>query len=190
MTSADRDPAPHDWAWLADDVAVRRGLTEGLVAIDGPSGAGKSTFAAELVRALADRGRASVLISTDDYATWDDPASWWPELERDVIGAFERRHDYFYHPRIWVDGRPEVGPEKWVRWQPILIVEGVTSARRACADRFTHRFWLDGPPAADRLVRTVARDGEAERDHLTRWQCFEQGWFAVDGTRERCEVLG
>lgn len=92
------DPSPGDWAWLANDVAVRYGLTDGIVAIDGPSGAGKSTFAAELVRVLADRGRTCVLISTDDYATWDDPASWWPELERDVISAFERRHDYFYRP--------------------------------------------------------------------------------------------
>ena len=187
---AERDPSPQDWAWLADEIAVRGGLTDAMVAIDGPSGAGKSTFAAQLVRALAERGRASVLVSTDDYATWDDPASWWPELVHDVIRAYERRHDYFYRPRVWVDGRPEVGPEVWMRWQPILIVEGVTSARRCTADRFTHRFWIDGPPAADRLRRTVQRDGEAERDHLARWQDFEEGWFAVDDTRARCRVLG
>jgi len=183
------DPSPGDWAWLANDVAVRYGLTDGIVAIDGPSGAGKSTFAAELVRALADRGRSSVLISTDDYATWDDPASWWPELERDLIRAFERRHDYFYRPRIWVDGRPEIGPETWIRWQPLLIIEGVTSARRSAAHRFAHRFWLDGASSDDRLARTVARDGEADRDHLVAWQQFEEGWFAIDGTRDRCEVL-
>ncbi len=185
-----RDPSPRDWAWLADDVAVRGGLTDGMVAIDGPSGAGKSTFAAELVRALADRGRQAVLISTDDYATWDDPAAWWDEMERDVISAYERHHDYTYRPRVWVDGVPAAGPEVWVRWQPILVVEGVTSARRRSAHRFTKRFWIDGPTAAERLARTVARDGEAERDHLQRWQDFEEGWFAVDDTRARCEVLG
>lgn len=184
------DPTPHDWSWLADHVATRSGLSAGMVAIDGPSGAGKSTFAVELVRALADRGRQAVLISTDDYATWDDPASWWPELERDVMGAFERSHDYFYSPRIWVDGQPQPGPEQWIRWQPILIVEGVTSARRSSARRFTHRFWLDGPSPDVRLARTVARDGETERTHLTRWQHFEEGWFAVDDTRSRCEILG
>ncbi|MGB3302352.1 uridine kinase family protein [Gordonia sp. (in: high G+C Gram-positive bacteria)] len=183
------DPTPRDWSWLADEVATRSGLIEGAIAIDGPSGAGKSTFAAELVRAFADRSRASVLISTDDYATWDDPAAWWPELERDVLGAYERNHDYSYSPRVWVDGHPQPGPEQWVRWQPILIVEGVTCARRSSAHRFTQRYWLDGPDPEQRLARTVARDGEAERDHLTRWQHFEKGWFAVDKTRSRCEVL-
>ncbi len=178
------------WARVADEVATRDGLTEGLIAIDGCSGSGKSTFAAELVRALADRGRTSVLVSTDDYATWDEPASWWPEMERDVIRAFERRHDYLYRPRIWVDGVPVVGPPVWIRWQPLLIVEGVTAARRTVFDRLTAAYWIDGPPAAERLERTVARDGEADRANLAAWQQFEQGWFAVDGTRERCRVIG
>ncbi|WOC12546.1 uridine kinase family protein [Gordonia sp. MP11Mi] len=178
------------WARLADEVAVRDGLTAGLIAIDGRSGSGKSTFAAELVRALADRGRRSVLISTDEFATWDDPASWWPELERDVLRAFERRHDYLYRPRVWVDGVPEIGPAVWIRWQPLLIVEGVTAARRTVADQLTAAYWIDGPAAQERLERTVARDGEAARAHLAAWQQFEDGWFAVDGARDRCRVLG
>lgn len=179
-----------DWARLADEVAIRDGLTEGMIAIDGRSGSGKSTFAAELVRALADRGRSCVLVSTDDYATWDQPAAWWPEMERDVIRAFERRHDYIYWPRVWVDGAPQIGPSVWLRWKPILIIEGVTSARRTVFDRLTAAYWIDGPSAAERLERTVARDGEASREHLAAWQQFEDGWFAVDGTRDRCRVLG
>ncbi|MCF8603686.1 hypothetical protein L5I01_09995 [Gordonia sp. HY442] len=185
---------PHDWAarWarLADEVAVRDGLTAGLIAIDGRSGSGKSTFAAELVRALADRRRRSVLISTDEFATWDDPASWWPELERDVIGAFEKRHDYVFRPRVWTDGVPEVGPSVWIRWQPLLIVEGVTAARRTVADRLTAAYWIDGPEPRERLERTVSRDGEASRGQLAAWQQFEDGWYAVDGARDRCRVLG
>ncbi|GAA4668369.1 uridine kinase family protein [Gordonia humi] len=177
------------WSRLADEIAVRDGLTEGIVAIDGHSGSGKSTFATELVRALGDRGRRCVLIGTDEFATWDDPASWWPELEEDVIGAFERRHDFVYRPRIWVNGVPEVGPPAWIRWQPLLIVEGVTSARRTVADRLTAAYWIDGPSAPERLERAVARDGEASRRHLAAWQDFETGWFAVDGTRDRCRVL-
>ncbi|WP_132992433.1 uridine kinase family protein [Gordonia zhaorongruii] len=178
------------WGRKAHEIAARDGLTEGIVAIDGCSGAGKSTFAAELVQALADRGRRSVLVSTDDFATWDDPAAWWPEMERDVIRAYERHHDYLYRPRVWVDGAPHVGPSVWTRWQPILIIEGVTSARRSVADRLTAAYWLDGPNEEERLERTVARDGEGQRAHLARWQRFEEGWFAVDGTRSRCRVIG
>jgi hypothetical protein len=51
-------------------------------------------------------------------------------------------------------------------------------------------YWIDGPSAAERLERTVARDGEASRAHLAAWQQFEDGWFAVDETRDRCRVLG
>lgn len=177
------------WAQLADEVAVRDGLTAGLVAIDGRSGSGKSTFASELVRALADRGRRSVLISTDEFATWDDPAAWWPEVERDILRAFEHRHDYIFRPRVWTDGVPEIGPSVWIRWQPLLILEGVTAARRTAFDRLTAAYWIDGPSAPERLERTVARDGEASRAHLAAWQQFEDGWFAVDGTRERCRVI-
>ncbi|WP_026919739.1 AAA family ATPase [Gordonia shandongensis] len=179
-----------DWSFIADGIAARLGLTEGVVAVDGPSGAGKSTFAAELVRALGDRGRRSVLISTDDFATWDDPAAWWPELERDILRAYERHHDYTYRPRVWVDGTPTVGPRVWIRWQPLLVIEGVTSARRRSAHRLAAALWIDGPSATERLRRAVARDGEADRGNLMRWQAFERGWFAVDGTRDRCTVIG
>ncbi|GEE01525.1 hypothetical protein nbrc107696_19710 [Gordonia spumicola] len=178
-----------DWAHVADAVAARDGLTSGLIAVDGHSGSGKSTFATELVRALADRGRRSVLIGTDAYATWDEPASWWPEMERDVLRSFARHQDYLYRPRVWVDGVPETGPQVWERWQPILIVEGVTSARRSVADRLTAAYWVEGPSAAERLERTVARDGEHDRANLAAWQQFEEGWFAVDRTRERCRVV-
>lgn len=164
-------------------------LRAGVVAIDGPSGAGKSTFADALVERLAELDRRVLLIRTDDYATWDEPASWWPELERDVLGPFARSHDIVYRPRVWVDGVPRPGPERTLPWAPLLILEGVTSARRAIADRLTLGMWLDGPDGADRLTRTVARDGEDQRSLLAAWQRFELGWFAVDDTRARCRVL-
>lgn len=165
------------------------GMQSGIVAIDGPSGAGKSTVADALVGKLERRGTGVVLIRTDDFATWDNPVAWWPELETDVLHAFIRRHDYTYRPRVWRDGEPETGPQVWLRWEPLLIIEGVSSARRRIAQRLTHSLWLDGGPAAERLERSVARDGEESRPMLARWQQFERGWFAIDRTRERCRVL-
>jgi hypothetical protein len=43
------------------------------------------------------------------------------------------------------------------------------------------------PDAGERLRRAVARDGEASRAHLRRWQAFERGWFAVDDTKSRAD---
>lgn len=170
-----------------DELAAE--VRSGIVAIDGPSGAGKSTVADALVGKLRDRGTGVVLVRTDDFATWDDPVAWWPELEHDVLHAFARRRDYRYHPRVWVDGVPSKGARVWYRWQPLLVIEGVSAARRSVAARLSHALWLDGASAADRLRRTVARDGEDARADLERWQQFESGWFAVDRTRERCRVL-
>lgn len=168
---------------------VAEELRSGIVAIDGPSGAGKSVFADAVVARLTELGRRSILVRTDDFATWEQPAAWWPELERDVLAPYGRSHDVTYRPRVWSDGVASPGPERSLRWAPLLILEGVTSARRAIAGRLERALWIDGPPAAERLARTVARDGEDQRALLAAWQRFETGWFAVDGTRERCEVV-
>ncbi len=176
-------------------VAAARGMAEsgelrsGIIAIDGPSGSGKSTFADALVDALGQRGRAPLLIRTDDYATWDQPAAWWPEFERDVLAPFRGGHDIAYRPRVWEAGTARPGPVCTLAWSPLLIVEGVTAARRVVAGRLIRGLWLDGPSAPERLARTVARDGEEQRAHLAAWQRFEDGWFAVDGTRARCEIV-
>ena len=175
-----------DQSWT-DSLA--RQLKSGIVAIDGPSGAGKSTFADALVARLEELRTRVVLIRTDDFATWDDPVGWWPELEEEVLRSYWRGHDFRFHPRVWRDGKPELGPRVWLRWEPLLIIEGVSSARRRIADRLTHALWLEGGTAAERLERSVARDGEGSREQLEKWQQFEYGWFEVDRTRDRCVVL-
>jgi energy-coupling factor transporter ATP-binding protein EcfA2 len=169
--------------------SVAADLETGIVVIDGPSGAGKSTFADALMRALAARRTPAALVRTDEFATWDDPAGWWPELEREVLRAFARGHDFRHRPRVWSGDTAEPGPRVWRRWEPLLVIEGVTSARRRVADRVAMSLWIDGEDRDARLERAVARDGESARPHLRRWQDFETGWFAVDRTRERCRVL-
>nr|WP_174293544.1 (d)CMP kinase [Gordonia hirsuta] len=164
-------------------------LRSGILAIDGPSGSGKSTFADALAARLAELGRPPLLIRTDDYATWDDPASWWPELESDVLAPFGRSHDVTYRPRTWYDGAAHPGPVQHLRWAPLMILEGVTAARQAISSRVARALWIDGPDAPQRLERAVGRDGEDQRELLAAWQRFEEGWFAVDRTRERCQIV-
>lgn len=177
------------WAQTVSTLLDGTFPTEGIVAIDGPSGSGKSVFADELMRQLAGRRIPAVLVRTDDFATWDDPVAWWPELESDVLHAFTRRRDMEYRPRVWVNGVPGPGELNWIRWQPLLILEGVSSARKKIARRLALGLWIDGPDRASRLERSVARDGESDRDNLRRWQEFEEGWFTVDQTRLRCLPL-
>ena len=155
-----------------------------LVAVDGPSGSGKSTVA----RALAMEMDA-VVVPTDHFATWDDPVSWWPRLLDGVIDPLFRGEPGRYQRMDWSEGWPRLG--EWVTVEPtgVLIVEGVSSARRSISPRLDLALWVDGPDEAERLERAVARDGEKSRARLRRWQEFERGWFAVDDTRARAHQI-
>ncbi|BDH59578.1 uridine kinase [Tsukamurella sp. PLM1] len=174
----------------AAQVLARLGGAEGIVAVDGPSGAGKSTYAQRLVDDLRADGARVALVRTDHYATWDDPVSWWPQLVSEVIDPLTRGRHAFYRPMVWREGVPAPGDEVRLTWAPLIVIEGVSSARRSIADRLSLALWLDGGTPAERLERAVARDGEEARAELVRWQEFERGWFAVDGTRERCVSVG
>ncbi|GAA4386503.1 uridine kinase family protein [Tsukamurella soli] len=173
----------------ADEVLARLGGARGIVTVDGPSGAGKSTYAAALVDDLSAAGHRVALVRTDDYATWDNPAAWWPRMLREIIDPFARGWDARYRPMQWRDGVPRPGPETRMSWAPLVVLEGVSSGRRSFASRTDLALWLDGGDPAARLERAVARDGESEREHLRAWQEWERGWFEVDRTRERCTVV-
>ena len=156
-----------------------------LVAVDGPSGSGKSTFARELTATLRDRGVRTELISTDDFATWDDPVSWWPRLAEvlDRIAADARPL-----PRMGlVDRRPRPGAEVRVAVPEVLVVEGASAGRASVRPRLSRLCWVEVPCPEERLRRAVARDGEASRPMLEAWQRFERGWFAVDQTKRHAD---
>ncbi|GAA1238600.1 hypothetical protein GCM10009676_24060 [Prauserella halophila] len=173
------DPA-HD---LADRVLAappRLGAAR-LVVIDGPSGAGKSHLAARVVDVLRGRGADPALVSTDDFATWDDPVSWWPRLTAGVLRPVEAGRPGRYRRTEWTDaGDPVPGAQVDVPVPGVLVLEGVSSGRRSVRDSTSVLCWLDHADRTARLERALARDGEWSRPHLERWQRFETGWFAVD----------
>lgn len=162
-------------------------------AIDGPSGSGKSTYADAMVAALRADGADVVLVRADHLATWRRPASWWPELEVGVLQPLLAGRAGAYRPTMWsgtaADWLTQPGPVVAVPVPEILVLEGVTAARRCVADRLDRALWIEWGTEVERLERSVARDGEASRELLRRWQLFERGWFAVDDTRSRCEVV-
>lgn len=159
-----------------------------LVVVDGPSGSGKSTFADELVR----RCRAEcdvVLVRTDDFATWDEPVEWWPRLAEGVLAPLRRGRPGGYRRTEWPGGVPRLGAHVPVRVPDVLVLEGVSAARREIRPFASTVVWIEPPEPAVRLERAVARDGEGSRAQLRRWQRFEEGWFAADRTREAADVI-
>ena len=148
-----------------------------LLAVDGPSGAGKSTVAAELAILLG-----ATVVSTDHFATWADPVSWWPRLVDGVLDPLRRGESGRYRRLDWSGGAPRPGAEVTVAVPDVLIVEGVSAGRWSVRRWLNFLAWCDLPDPAQRLARAVARDGERDRAALVAWQRFETGWFVVDGT--------
>ncbi len=153
-----------------------------LVAVDGPSGSGKSTFA-ELLRArLAARGVRTAVVGTDDFATWDEPVSWWHRLVDGVLDPLAAGLPGRYRRVEWHAGEPRVGAEVRVAVPEVLVVEGFSAGRASIRPHLSALCWVADPDPESRLERAVARDGEDTRPHLTAWQRFERGWYAVDHT--------
>jgi uridine kinase len=154
-----------------------------LVAIDGPGGAGKSVFAERLSRALG----GVPVIHTDDFASWDDPLEWWERLEGEVLGPLERGgQPVQYRAYDW--SRRQPGDWHELPDSDVVLLEGVSSARRAAAGRLTLSIWVE-TPRAERLARGIARDGEAMRDQWEERMAEEDAHYAVDRTRDRADLI-
>lgn len=155
-----------------------------VLAIDGPSGAGKSTLSHCLVDALTTAGTRVALISTDDFATWNRPAAWWPRLVEGVLNPLATGVVGHYRRMEWTTGMPRPGEWVTVPVPDVLVLEGVSAGRASMRPHLSRLCWVAGPDSAARLERAVARDGEADRAQLAAWQRFESGWFTVDRTHE------
>ncbi|MFE0024838.1 uridine kinase [Amycolatopsis sp. NPDC059021] len=158
-----------------------------MLAVDGPSGAGKSTFARSIVEDFRAREVPVVLLSTDEFATWNDPVAWWPRLCEGVLKPLSAGSPGAYRRMEWPPEGPRLGVTVTVPLPEVLVLEGVSSGRSSVRPLLSHLCWVDGGDEAARLARSVARDGLDHRADLRRWQLFERGWFAVDGTREAAD---
>ena len=141
-------------------------MTTRIVAVDGKGGAGKSTFAARLAAELDD----AEIVRTDDFASWDNPFDWWPELIEKVlvplsrnkpVPPFERSH--------WEPGQQ---PEQvHLRRTDFIVLEGVTASRDAFRGYLTYAIWVETPRDV-RLERGLERDGEHA---LPQWEAWMEG---------------
>ncbi len=168
---------------------ARLGRTR-LVAVDGPSGAGKSVFADRLADALAvlSGGDRPPVVHTDDLLDgWADQFTFWPRLEERVLSPLRAGRPGGYHRYSWV--RREFLPRVVaVPVTPVLIVEGVSAARRAVRPETTLAVLVTAP-AELRLARAVARDGARILPELRRWHAGERAHFDADGTAAGVDLV-
>jgi hypothetical protein len=130
-----------------------------IVAVDGLGGAGKSSFVRRLSAALD----GAEIAHTDDFASWDNPLDWWPDLvdrllvplSRNEIARFERSR-WGGADRGWAEVRPA----------GVVILEGVTASREAFRPFLTYAVWIETPDlqlrrGSNATATTYARSGRS-----------------------------
>lgn len=156
--------------------AVRRvdppdGLHVKVVAVDGHGGAGKSVLALDLSEMLG-----AETIHTDDFASPENPVDWWPRLVEEALEPIARGAlSISYVRSSW---GPDHAPEP-VRDQPVtpvMILEGVTAARREFRPYLAYAIWVDTPKDVC-IARGVDRDGEAMRGQWESWWSEEEAYI-------------
>jgi uridine kinase len=158
-----------------------------MVAIDGGSGAGKSTLALEVGRRID-----FAVIDGDDFYAGRTAAEWdsrgaaenadrcidW-RRQRPVLGALARGREASWRAYDWItdDGRL-LEQTTLCPPAPVIVLEGVYSARPELSDLFDLRV-LYHAPAAVRRRRMVEREGEDHRTEWNnRWEEAEQWYFS------------
>ena len=175
----------------AVDVARREppgGMRTRIVAVDGAGGAGKSSFARHLAEALG----GCAIIHTDDFASWDNPIDWWPDLIERALEPISRGEVARFTPTRWT---PDATPEA-VETAPaeFLVLEGVSASRQAFRPYLTYAIWIEAGAQA-RLRRGLERDGEDARSQWEEWMAEEDAYrererpdfaadLVIDGERD------
>lgn len=153
-----------------------------LVAVDGFAGSGKTTFAARLGDALG----AQVVHTDDLLEGWADIVSFWPRLEEWILAPLRCGRAGRYRRYDWE--RAEFAEWHDVPLAPVLILEGVTSARVAVRPELTFSIWIDAPKDV-RTARGIARDGEAMRPQWEAWQVAEEAHVKEDQTARAVDLV-
>ena len=121
---------------------------------------------------------------------WRDINGWWPRLECEALRRLLAGSPARFRVRDWTGDETGQGLDGWKEVTPadIVVVEGVTSSRRAIANDLAMSFWVDAP-AEERLRRGIARDGEEKRPLWIEWMALEDEFFGRDGARARANYI-
>lgn len=156
------------------------GIATRIVAIDGLGGAGKTSLAVYLATELD-----APVVHTDDFASWENPVDWWPQLLEKALVPLARGKAARYMPSSW--GGAEKEP---VVVEPVdfVLLEGVTASREAFRPYLTYSIWVEAPRDI-RLRRGLDRDGEAAREDWERWMASEDAYVARERPADYADVV-
>jgi uridine kinase len=155
-------------------------LATRLIAIDGPGGAGKTTLAVWLAEEL----RAAV-IHTDEFARWDNPVNWWPEMLERALKPLAAGESAHYQPTVW--GGEQRAPVV-VKPSGTVVLEGVTASRNAFRPYLAYSIWIETARAV-RLQRGIDRDGEDARVQWERWMAEEDRYIESERPYDHAGVV-
>ena len=153
-----------------------------IVAVDGLGGSGKSSFARHLAGAFG----GVPIVQTDDFASWDNPIDWWPELLERVLVPLSRGETARFERSSWGPGTG--GERVIVEPTDVLILEGVTATREAFMPYVTYSIWVDAP-AEVRLQRGLDRDGSDALEQWQAWMTQEDEYRSRERPDERADLV-
>ena len=156
------------------------GVKTRIVAVDGPGGAGKSSVAYWLAQKLD-----AQVIHTDDFASWENPVDWWPDLLELALEPLAAGRPARFQPTSW--GGEERGPLQ-IEPTGIVILEGVTASRQAFRPYLAYSIWIETPREV-RLQRGLERDGEHARPQWERWMEAEDRYIESERPAEHADLV-
>jgi uridine kinase len=160
------------------------------VAVEGHGGSGKSTLA----KLLSEQLNAEV-IHTDDFAGWDNPKNWWPQIIERVFDPIKDGATTLSYPRSkwWEDHKPEPVVNQPVT--KIMILEGVSSLRKEFAPYISLGIFVDTDKDTC-LQRGFERDkgnggksDEEIRKMWDEWYRDENEFYIADNVKSRADII-
>jgi uridine kinase len=158
----------------------RAGVQIRIVAVDGPGGAGKTRLALWLAQKLD-----APVIHTDDFASWENPVEWWPQLIELALKPLAAGKRARYRPTRW--GGEERAPVS-IEPMDIVILEGVTASRQAFQPYLAYSIWIETPREL-RLQRGLERDGADARAQWEQWMEAEDRYIERERPAERADLV-
>lgn len=164
-----------------------------VVAIDGRCASGKTTLAGQL--ALITGGS---VIHMDDFflpaglrreKRLREPGGnvHYERFLEEVLPALKLGQDFTY--RRFDCEKMELGKERLVRGQGLVVVEGAYSCHPKFGEYMAVRVFCDVDPE-EQLRRIADRDGEASLETFQqRWIPMEEAYFKTYSVRERADMI-
>lgn len=159
------------------------------VSVDGHGGSGKTTLA----KLLSEKLNAE-LIHTDDFAGWNNPLNWWPDVITKVFQPIkDGAKSLSYQPASWWENHHPDPVEN----QPVtsvMVLEGVSSSRSEFDDFISLRIFVDTPETVC-LERGVDRDKSTGKsvEELTKmwrdWIKEENKYFERDNPKDKADIV-